>query len=203
MSILANTAWRPALLSRLYHYIGSGGHHKTRLWQEFFRQALEPVDHPFYSHLVRWQNTAWASRFLSRDLVAGVDPARLETAKQELGDHVATYPNAEEMAASGLLDAGVVILPHNLHSFGTKTLLDAGLHVVCEKPFALTAAECDEAIALAEEKGVMLSVYHNRHWDIDVLALREIVDAGTIGDVFSLECNMLGYGRPRQWWRSD
>jgi predicted dehydrogenase/type 1 glutamine amidotransferase len=134
--------------------------------------------------------------------VCDTDPARLQAARTEQGDRIALYSKAEQMAASGLIDVGVVILPHNLHLYGIKTLLNAGLHVITEKPFALTAAECNETIALAKEKHAMLSVYHNRHWDSDVLTLKKIVDFGTIGEVFSLECNMVGYARPGQAWRS-
>lgn len=134
--------------------------------------------------------------------VCDKDPVRLEAAKQEQGDHIAVFTDAEKMAASGLIDLGIMILPHAQHAWGMKILLNAGLHVISEKPFAVTAAECDEMITLAREKGVMLSIYHNRHWDPDVLTLREVVEAGTIGEIYSLECNMAGYGRPGQAWRS-
>jgi predicted dehydrogenase/type 1 glutamine amidotransferase len=130
------------------------------------------------------------------------DPARLEAAKEEQGAHIATFTEAEEMAISGLIDLGIVILPHAHHAWGIRTLLKAGVHAISEKPFALTAAECDEMIALAREKGLMLSVYHNRHWDPDVLTLRQVIESGRIGQVYSLECNMVGYGRPGQVWRS-
>lgn len=134
--------------------------------------------------------------------VCDKDPKRLDAAKAEVGTHLAVFTDAKEMAASGRIDAGVVILPHNLHLWGIKVLLNSGLHVITEKPFALTAAQCDEAIALAGEKGRMLSVYHNRHWDPEVVTLRKIVESGAIGEVFSLECNMGAYGRPSQTWRS-
>jgi len=130
------------------------------------------------------------------------DPARLEAAKEEQGDQIATFTDAEEMAASGIIDLGVVILPHAYHASAIKTFLNAGLHVITEKPFAITATECNEGIAIAKEKGLMLSIYHNRHWDPDVLTLRKIVEAGTIGEIYSLECNMVGYARPGQTWRS-
>ena len=74
--------------------------------------------------------------------------------------------------------------------------------MVTEKPFAVTAAECDHVIALAREKEAVLSVYHNRHWDPDVLTLLHIIDSGHIGEVYSMECNMVGFGRPGQTWRS-
>ncbi|MCK5527168.1 MAG: ThuA domain-containing protein [Candidatus Latescibacteria bacterium] len=143
-----------------------------------------------------------ATEGLELTAVCDRDPARLEAAKEEQGDQIATFTDAEEMAVSGVIDLGVVILPHAYHASAIKTFLNAGLHVITEKPFAITAAECDEVIALARERDVMLSVYHNRHWDPDVLTLRKIVEAGTIGEIYSLECNMVGYGRPGQAWRS-
>jgi len=130
------------------------------------------------------------------------DPARLAAAKEEQGDHVATFADAQEMANSGLIDLGFVILPHAYHSWGIKTLLSGGVHVVTEKPFAVTVAECDEVIALAQKKGLMLSVYHQRHWDSDVLTLLHVIESGMIGELYSMECNMVGYGRPGQAWRS-
>ncbi len=68
---------RPALLSKLYPYVGSG-QQQTKLWQQFFRVGLTDLDHPFYSHRIRWKNSGWTSRFLAPDLVGEVDPARLE-----------------------------------------------------------------------------------------------------------------------------
>ncbi|NKB70836.1 MAG: hypothetical protein GKR89_27510 [Candidatus Latescibacteria bacterium] len=130
------------------------------------------------------------------------DPARLEAAKEEQGDHIATFTDAGEMGNSGLIDLGIVILPHAYHAQGIRTLLETGVHVITEKPFAVTVDDCDQVIALAREKGNMLSVYHNRHWDADVLTLLHVIDSGLLGEVFSLECNMVGYGRPGQAWRS-
>jgi predicted dehydrogenase len=130
------------------------------------------------------------------------DPARLEAAKEEQGEHLATFADAAQMAASGDIDLGIVILPHAYHAKGINTLLEAGVHVITEKPFAIKVADCDEAIALAKLKEVMLSVYHNRHWDPDVVTLLHVIDSGLLGEVYSLECNMVGYGRPGQAWRS-
>jgi len=143
-----------------------------------------------------------ATQGLELAAVCDRDRTRLEAAREEQGEDIATFDDAEEMAKSGQIDLGVVILPHNLHAWGIKSLLEAGVHVITEKPFAVTVAECDEAIALSREKEVMLSVYHNRHWDPDVLTLRHVVESGRIGEVYSMECNMVGYGRPGQTWRS-
>lgn len=130
------------------------------------------------------------------------DPARLLAAKEEQGEHLSTFGDAAAMAASGAIDLGIVILPHAYHAQGIKTLLAAGVNVITEKPFAVKVADCDEVIGLAKEKGAMLSVYHNRHWDADVLTLLHVIESGLLGEVYSLECNMVGFGRPGQAWRS-
>jgi predicted dehydrogenase len=134
--------------------------------------------------------------------VCDKDPKRLEVAKQEQGDRIATFTDAAELASSGKIDLGIAIVPHVYHYEVAKTLLSAGLHVITEKPFVVHVSEADELIALAREKGVMLSTYHNRHWDPDILTVRDIVESGVIGDVYSIECNMVGYGLPGQQWRS-
>jgi asparagine synthase (glutamine-hydrolysing) len=60
-------------LSRLYPYVGQGTARHNRQWQEFFRRGLEDVDHPFYSHMIRWQNTGWALRLLAPELREDTD----------------------------------------------------------------------------------------------------------------------------------
>jgi asparagine synthase (glutamine-hydrolysing) len=59
---------RPALLQRIHHYVGDEEARRNALWQSFFRRGLLDTGHPFYSHLVRWQNTAWTLRLLAPDI---------------------------------------------------------------------------------------------------------------------------------------
>jgi asparagine synthase (glutamine-hydrolysing) len=59
---------RPMLLSDVHHYVGGADARATQLWQNFFRQGLTNTGHPFYSHLIRWQNTAWTLRLLRPDI---------------------------------------------------------------------------------------------------------------------------------------
>jgi predicted dehydrogenase/type 1 glutamine amidotransferase len=129
------------------------------------------------------------------------DAERLRVAKEEQGEGITTFADVQEMAESGLIDLGIVIVPHAYHAPVAKILLNAGLHTITEKPFVVHVSEADELIALAREKGVMLSVYHNRHWDPDILTARDALESGLIGEVYSIECNMVGYGAPGQQWR--
>jgi scyllo-inositol 2-dehydrogenase (NADP+) len=61
--------------------------------------------------------------------------------------------------------------------------LRAGRHVVVDKPFALSTADADELIGLAEATDRRLSVFHNRRWDSDFLTVRRCLEAGVLGDV--------------------
>jgi len=63
---------RPALLRRIHHYVGGENARHNALWQSFFRRGLLDTGHPFYSHLVRWRNTAWTLRLLSPDIRASL-----------------------------------------------------------------------------------------------------------------------------------
>ena len=101
------------------------------------------------------------------------------------------------------LDLVVIILPHNLHAPMTLKCLQAGKHVVLEKPFCITVAEANAMIDLAREKGLMLSLFHNRRWDGDYLTIRDIIDRGLIGEVFHIECGQASYNHPGFWWRSE
>jgi len=134
--------------------------------------------------------------------VCDLDEARLAVAKQEFPE-VETYTTLGQMLAKSEADLVVVILPHHLHAWASLKCLNAGKHVVVEKPMCLTVKEATAMIQAAKRNKVMLSVYHNRRWDGDYLTLRELVGKGIIGHVFHLEAYGGGYGHPGHWWRSD
>ena len=63
-----NSAWRPLLIKRLYPYVFSGKDRISPFVRSFFGQGLDKVDDPFFSHLIRWENTSRLKRFFSPDL---------------------------------------------------------------------------------------------------------------------------------------
>ncbi len=143
-----------------------------------------------------------ATRGFELAAICDRDPARLEAAREEQGDHVPMFLDSADMVEAGLIDLAIVIVPHAYHAPVAKPLLEAGLHVITEKPFTVRVSEADELIALAKQNGAMISVYHNRHWDPDIISLKEIIDRGDIGEVYSIESALVGYGLPGQAWRS-
>jgi asparagine synthase (glutamine-hydrolysing) len=68
-----DSAWRPALAGRLHPEVAAAGSRGTELWSRFFGRHLTETDHPFYAHLIRWQNTAWSRRVLAPELRSRVD----------------------------------------------------------------------------------------------------------------------------------
>ncbi|MGK5169245.1 Gfo/Idh/MocA family protein [Geodermatophilus sp. CPCC 205761] len=94
-----------------------------------------------------------------------------------------------ELADAGV-DAVVVTTPLDSHVPLVHEAIDLGLPVVCDKPFARDAAAARETVLAAERAGVLLTVYQNRRWDADYRTVREVVAAGTLGEVLHVESRM-------------
>lgn len=134
--------------------------------------------------------------------VAEVDPKRLEAAKADFPG-IATFASLGEMLKKGDVNLITIITPHNTHAKLAIAALNAGKHVVCEKPLAITTEECDAMIAAARKNKVVISTYHNRHWDGPILNAMKHMGQGLVGDVVRVEAHMSGYGKPGDWWRSS
>jgi predicted dehydrogenase len=134
--------------------------------------------------------------------VCDTNPARIEAALA-IAPGARTFSDADAMLASGEIDLVIVSTPPNSHYAWAKKALDHGIHVVLEKPMALTTTECDEVMALAESKNLLLVVYQNRRYDRDFLTIKAAVDRGEIGEIFHYESFVGGYSRPCDFWHSD
>jgi predicted dehydrogenase len=137
------------------------------------------------------------------ELVAICDqnPARLAEAQQAFPASRG-YQTVEQVLADPHIDVAIVATPPNTHAPLTHRLLEAGKHVVVEKPFCLTTAEADRLIALAAAQGRVLTVYQNRRWDADFLAIRRVVEQGEVGEVFYIETFVGGFEHPCALWHS-
>jgi predicted dehydrogenase len=134
--------------------------------------------------------------------VAEIDPARLKVAESEFPG-IATYSSVSALLRQSKVDLLAIITPHNTHAKLTLQCLNAGVHVVCEKPLAITTAECDAMIAAARKNKVVLSTYHNRHWDGHILGAMKLIREGAIGEVVRVNIYSGAWGKPRDWWRSS
>lgn len=102
------------------------------------------------------------------------------------------------------IDLIVVPTPNDTHFPLAKAALEAGKHVVVDKPFTVTLSQARELDALAKSCNLVLSVFHNRRWDSDFLTLKALVAEGTLGEVSYFESHFDRF-RPqvRNRWREQ
>jgi predicted dehydrogenase len=117
---------------------------------------------------------------------------------------VTVCSNMEEAATHAEVDLLVIASPNESHYPLAAAALRAGKHVVVDKPFTVKLADARSLVELAEERGRLLSVFHNRRWDSEVLSAKAIVESGVLGEVSHFETHIDRF-RPqvRQRWREQ
>jgi predicted dehydrogenase len=111
-------------------------------------------------------------------------------------------PDLATALADPDIDLVVIATPDALHAEQAEAALNAGKAVVVDKPFALSLADARRVVDLAEDKGLFLSVFQNRRWDADFLALKADIASGRLGRIVTFESHFDRY-RPvvRDRWR--
>jgi predicted dehydrogenase len=100
---------------------------------------------------------------------------------------IKTYRTLVALLHDDTIELVVVNTPSITHYDYAKQSLLAGKNVIVEKPFTATVEQAEELIAIAKEKNLLLSVYHNRRYDSDFKTIKKILDAKLIGDVVEAE----------------
>ncbi|GAA5999781.1 uncharacterized protein JCM10292_003742 [Rhodotorula paludigena] len=104
-----------------------------------------------------------------------------------------TVVNTLEQALAEDIDAVWILAPNAEHYAYSKAVLEAGKHVVIEKPVTPTSAEAYELAELAKSKNLVLAVYQNRRWDADFLTVKELIAKGTFGELSDFQSNFDRY----------
>ena len=117
---------------------------------------------------------------------------------------VRVHSGAHELIRDPGIDLVVISTPTATHYQIARAALEAGKHVVIDKPMAITAAEADELIELARGRARVLSVYQNRRWDGDFRTVRRVIDQRRTGDVYYYEAHFDRF-RPsiKEGWREE
>jgi predicted dehydrogenase len=130
-----------------------------------------------------------------RTLVSDDPIKRKKVGKKYNVDRTFSYDQYEECLNSGEIDAVYIALPNNLHREFAVRAARAGIHVLCEKPMAVTEEECEEMIQAANSSRVKLMVAYRLHFEEANLRAVEIVQSGKLGDarffssLFSMQVN--------------
>lgn len=143
-----------------------------------------------------------ANHALNSDVVSllgiyDIDEKKSELARQK-GIHA--YSSLDEAISDPKCDIIVVATPNDCHKDIVVKALLAGKNVICEKPVAMSVAVLDEMLDAAKKSGKLFTVHQNRRWDVDYLAMKNIIAEGDIGEVIRIESRIHGSrGIPSDW----
>jgi predicted dehydrogenase len=142
------------------------------------------------SELVRF--TSGTSRTLSDDARAFAEAQGFRLAR-----------DYEEVLADPGIDAVVLATPHSQHATQVVAAAGIGKHAFCEKPFALTKADAEQAVSAVREAGVTLGLGYNRRFHPEMTKLRERIRSGDLGTILHCEATMTFANalllKPDQW----
>ncbi len=105
-----------------------------------------------------------------------------EKVKKDFPDKEVTN-DFESVIRDADVELVIITTPNEFHFDMAKRSIEAGKHVIIEKPMVIEAAKGDELVQLAEDHGVMLSVYQNRRYDGNFLTVKKLIDDGVLGDI--------------------
>jgi len=111
--------------------------------------------------------------------------------------HVAGFADYRRMIFETCPDLVVVVVPTHLHSAVASYALEQGIHVLIEKPIATTEQEARSLIELGRSHGASIAVGHVERFNPAVIALRQLIATGTLGQIFSLHARRIGPYSPR------
>ena len=127
--------------------------------------------------------------------VCGRNPERAQEVADKYGAPE-IYQDYKKMIDSGHLDAVIVVAPDDLHHAMVMRALEADLHVVCEKPLALSVSEATEMTETADERGLKNMMFFTQRWFPQRRYARDLIEEGCVGAVLDAHFQLqAGFGR--------
>lgn len=140
-----------------------------------------------------------ASRDFCLTATAEIDPAAIRAAKRKFG--VPCFPDGQQMYNSGLCDAVIIATPHYWHPPLTIRAARAGLHVLCEKPLAVTVGPVRAMIAECRKRKVAFGAMLQQRTRGIMMKMKQMVDSGQLGDVFRVSMVCSDWTRTQKYYR--
>jgi len=111
------------------------------------------------------------------------DPTKLKKLGKKYGvENIYSYEEYDACLNSGEIDAVYIALPNSMHAEYTTRAARAGIHVLCEKPLAVTAKECERMVRTTETNNVKLMTAYRLHFEEANLKAIELIQSGKIGE---------------------
>ncbi len=132
-------------------------------------------------------------------VVAACDllPSRQKEVAERFGCR--TYWDYQEMLKDPDVELVIVSLPNYLHPTASIQALEAGKHVVSEKPMAARVSDADAMIAAAKKAGKVLTIFQNRRYHADFLKVQEVIASGKLGRIVQIRFGWHSFGRRWDW----
>jgi len=115
---------------------------------------------------------------------------------------IKAYTDVAEMVSKEKIDVVIICTPHPKHKEPTIAALEAGAHVLIEKPLASSLEDCDAMIEASKRCGKQIGVICQRRWYLPAIRVKEAIDTGKIGKPVFGTVNMLGW-RDKSYYDSD
>ena len=131
--------------------------------------------------------------------------AVVERSKKKINERypqVASIKDKSEVLNDSSIELVIVNTPNETHYPFVKEVLNAGKHVVVEKPFTVTSSEAEELIALAKSNNKILTVFQSRRFDGDFKTVQQVVKEGLVGKIVEFETHydrFRNYIEPNTW----
>ena len=154
-----------------------------------------------YGGMARWHHTNIA-RIDGLSVVAAYDieEERLKAAEEQ---GLKAHRSLEAFLQDDSFDMVLVATPNIFHCAMTIAALEAGKHVVCEKPVTMSCAELERMMEAARKTGRVFTVHHNRRWDKDYRMVRRTIEQGKIGKPYAIESRVHGQNAVLFGWRNQ
>ncbi len=127
--------------------------------------------------------------------VCDISGSRCRMIERSFG--VDTTEDMDSLLSRSDIDAVCVCTPAATHADVARAVLEAGKHLLVEKPFALNSPACEDLMKIARKDGLTLQVGHIFRFDPSVMALKREIDSDTFGKIYMLHCSRIGFRTPR------
>ena len=146
---------------------------------------------------------SWHKRKLLASDVAelrGIWDIKESRRQKALEENIHVYSSFEDLLSDESVDIVTIAVPNELHKPLSIAALEAGKHVICEKPVCLSCKELEEIIAASARTGKLFTTHQNRRWDADFLLMKQVYESGDLGEITNIESRVQGsHGIPGDW----
>ena len=129
---------------------------------------------------------------------------RTQMADEASLQNVQIHDSVDSLINQADLEAVILCTPHLEHAAQIVKAAKRGLHVFCEKPLCLNLRDAEQAISICGENNLVLGIGHERRFEPEIVRLREMIAAGTLGEILQIEANFSQdkfFALPKNNWR--